>query len=69
MPWVGRNFGGSVMHYVKWEKIDVPGEEKHFVLLHEAKGINSNKEGKAFGEANVLRYTAIADIDLKTEEG
>jgi len=66
----GEKFRGrSVMYFVKWERIDVPGEEKHFVVAFEAKGINSNKEGKAYGEANVLRQAAILDIDLKTEEG
>ena len=66
----GEKFKGrSVWYTTKWEQIGVPGEEKHFMAVNDAKAINSNTEGKAFGEGTVERSVAVFDIDLKTETG
>ncbi len=66
----GEKFKGrTVWHNVKWETIDVPGEEKHLMVVMEHRGISSNKEGKAFGEAVVWREVMVLDMDLKSETG
>jgi hypothetical protein len=66
----GEKFKGRTVWYAtKWEKMDVPGEEKHLVLLQESKGISSNTEGKAFGEGVVWREVVVVDVDLKAETG
>ena len=66
----GEKFKGRTVWYTtKWEQIGVPGEEKHLLGLQESKGINSNTEGKAFGEGTVERCVTSAEIDLKTETG
>jgi hypothetical protein len=66
----GEKFKGrTVWHNVKWEQIDVPGEEKHLMVVFEHRGISSNKEGKALGEGVVLREVGVIDMDLKTETG
>jgi len=61
--------GRSIMYTVKWEKLDVPGQEKHLVALSEAKGISSILEGKDAGDVIVLRHVEILDIDLKSGKG
>ena len=66
----GEKFKGRTVWYMtKWEQIGVPGEEKHLMVLQEAKGISSNTEGKAFGEGTVDRLVQFVEIDLKTETG
>ena len=66
----GEKFKGRTVWYtIKWEPINVPGEEKHLVSVNESKGISSNTEGKSFGEGAVERGVGVWDIDLKTETG
>jgi hypothetical protein len=66
----GEKFKGRTVWYtIKWEPINAPGEEKHFLAVAESKGISSNTQGKAFGEGTVERSVGVYDFDLKTEGG
>ncbi|MGD0623149.1 MAG: hypothetical protein ABSB32_00350 [Thermodesulfobacteriota bacterium] len=66
----GEKFKGRTVWYtIKWEPINAPGEEKHLLAVADSKGINSNTEGKAFGEGAVERSVGVYDVDIKTESG
>jgi hypothetical protein len=66
----GEKFKTTTVYYaVKWEKVDVPDEEGHFIGLGEYKGISKNMEGKTFGEGWVAWYANCIDITLKTGVG
>jgi hypothetical protein len=56
----------AVYHTIKWEQINVPGEEGHLIGLYESKGITRNKEGKPFGEALVVHCVGYIDMNTKT---
>lgn len=59
----------SVLYTVKWETINVPGEEKHLLALADSRGVTSNLEGKPFGDGLVHQSVGLLDIDLKAESG
>ena len=59
----------TVYYAVKWEQINVPGEEGHLVAAAEAKGISRNMEGKTFGDGWIDWYVTIIDINVKTGLG
>jgi len=56
----------EVSYVTKWEQINVGEEEGHVIALFEAKGIQSNKEGKTFCEGWLHRETGVFDINPKT---
>ena len=58
-----------VWYGVKWEQIDVPGEEGHIIGIGDAKGISTNLEGKAFLDGFVARNVAFVDVNPKTGLG
>ena len=59
----------GVVYTIKWETINVPGEEKHLLALADSRGVTSNLEGKPFGDRLVVQSVGLLDIDLKTESG
>ena len=59
----------SVLYTIKWETINVPGEEKHLLALADSRGVTTNLEGKSFGDGLVHQSVGLLDIDLKTESG
>ena len=66
----GEKFKLSTVYYaVKWEHINVPGEEGHLVAAQEAKGISRNMEGETFGDGWVDHQASVFDINLKTGLG
>ena len=56
----------EVSYVTKWEQINVGDEKGHMVVLFEAKGIDSNKEGKTFCEGWLHWKAGLLDINPKT---
>jgi len=63
--WKGR----TVWYAVKWEQVNVPGEEGHLVAVCEAKAIGSRIEGEVLREGQIEHVAQLLDIDLKTGLG
>jgi len=63
--WKGR----TVWYTVKWEQVNVPGEEGHLVAVSEAKAIGSRIEGQILREGQIEHQAQLVDIDLKTGLG
>ncbi len=59
----------SIFYTIKWETINVPGEEKHLLALCDSRGVSTNLEGKSFGDGLVLQSVGLLDINVKTELG
>jgi hypothetical protein len=59
----------GVFYTIKWETINVPGEEKHLLALVDSRGVLTNLEGKPFGDGMVVQSVGLLDIDLKSESG
>ena len=59
----------TVWYTVKWEQIDVPGEEGHLIGVLENKGIETVFEGKILPDGSVARAVGLVDVNTKTGEG
>jgi hypothetical protein len=66
----GEKFKGrTTWHNVKWEQINVPGEEGHVVAVGEGKGINSALVGNVLAPGKVCRSVGSYDMNTKTGVG
>jgi len=61
--------GRSAFYTIKWEQVNVPGEEGHIISAAEYKGISTNTEGKTFGDGWIDWNVALNDINVKTGLG
>jgi hypothetical protein len=59
----------TVYYTIKWEQMNVPGEEGHGIALWDAKGIIRNKDGKRFGEGVIIHTVGSLDFNMKTGIG
>ena len=64
-----RHKGRTVWYGVKWEQINVPGEEGHIIAVSHAKGITSNMEGKTFGDGWIIQSAGLYDLNVKAGLG
>ena len=55
----------TVYHMIKWEQMNVPGEEGHVIALWDAKGVIRNKDGKRFGEGVIIHTVGSFDWNMK----
>ena len=59
--------GRIVFYNTKWEPINVGDEKDHIVGIWEGKGINSNMEGKTFGDGYLVYSVGLLDVNPKAE--
>jgi hypothetical protein len=55
----------SVMYGTKWEQINVGDEEGHVIAVYEAKGIDTNMQGKKFMDGWLYRESGLMDMNGK----
>jgi len=60
-----KNRLSTVYHTIKFEQLNVPGEEGHGIALSEMKGIVRNKDGKRFGEGVIIHTVCHGDLNMK----
>jgi len=61
--------GRTVWYTVKWEQINVPGEEGHIIAASDSKGITSNMEGKTFADGWIIESVGLWDLNFKAGLG
>jgi hypothetical protein len=59
----------TVYHTVKWEQMNVPGEEGHVIAVWDGKGVTRNKDGKPFGEGLIVHTVGYFDWNMKAGIG
>jgi hypothetical protein len=59
----------TVYHVIKFEQMNVPGEEGHVILIWEGKAVTRNKDGKPFGEGVIIHTVGYSDMNMKAANG
>jgi hypothetical protein len=59
----------GVYHTIKFEQMNVPGEEGRVIALWEGKAVTRNKDGKRFGEGLIIHGVGYAELNMKTGIG